>query len=483
MEPLKYDLIIIGSGSGNSLIDPRLDHLRIAMVDDAPWYGGTCLNVGCIPTKMFVLPADHAVAPAEAARLGVTQHTDHVDFPAIRDRIFGRIDPIAEGGLDWRRRQPHVEVHRETAAFVDPHTLELSPSGQRITADQIVLAAGSRPRSAVEPDADIAHLVHTSDSVMRIDALPKRMVILGGGFIAAEFGHVFSAYGVDVTVVTRGPALLRREDRDISAKFTEQLGRQVKLALNQPVKGIHAGADGGVRVVTTDAEGREVVHEADLVLNAVGRVPNGDRLNLPAAGVEVDGRGFVKVDEHQRTTVAHIWALGDVASPWMLKHVANHEMRVVMHNLLHPHDLVASDHRYVPHAVFAHPQIGAVGLTEQELEAQGTPYLVQVQQYGSVAYGWAMEDQEHFLKLLADPRTGRLLGAHVMGPQAATLVQQLIHMMSFDQDIESVATKQYWIHPALPELIENGLLGLVAQRRDWLKQQGGVANDQGRADS
>lgn len=477
MQPQHYDLVIIGSGSGNSLIDPRLDGLTIGLVDDAPWFGGTCLNVGCIPTKMFVLPADHVVDAEDAARLGVSQQTTDVDWPAIRDRIFGRIDAISTGGLDWRQRQPHVGVHRETATFVDDHTLELSPSGTRITADRFVLAAGSRPRTVVEPSAEVADRVHTSDSIMRVDVLPRRLLILGGGFVAAEFGHVFSSYGSQVTIVNRSPRLLRHEDEDVSAAFTALAGRRMQLALGERVQSITAAPDGGVRVTTLDAEGTEIHHDADLVLNATGRVPNGDRLNLPAAGVAVDERGFVVTDQHQRTSVQHIFALGDVSQPTMLKHVANHEMRVVMHNLLHPDQMRSSDHRFIPHAVFANPQIGAVGATEAELKAQGRPYLVKVQEYGAVAYGWAMEDRDHFAKLLADPHTGLLLGAHVMGPQAATLVQQLIQMMQFGQDIESVATQQYWIHPALPEVIENALLGLVEQRRVWLAEHAAAAGD------
>lgn len=465
-----YDLLIIGSGSGNSLINPTFDDLRIALVDDGPHFGGTCLNVGCIPTKMFVLPADHAVAPAEAARLGVTQQTTAVDFPGIRDRIFARIDAISDGGLDWRQRQPHVDVYRETATFIDDHTIEVAPSGHRISADRIVLAAGSRPRALTVPvDEAIADRVHTSDTVMRLPELPQRLVILGGGFIAAEFGHVFASFGAQVSVVHRGQQLLRHEDRDISALFTQLAGEQYTLALGQQVVAVRAGAGGAAEVVARDAEGTEHVHPADIVLNATGRVPNGDRLGLENTSLTLTPAGFVEVDEYQRTRVPHIFALGDISSPWMLKHVANHEMRVVEHNLLHPDSMITSDHRYVPHAVFAHPQIGSVGLTEQQLQDSGHPYLAKVQEYGSVAYGWAMEDQHHLAKLIADPLTGKLLGAHIAGPQAATLVQQLIQMMSFEQDIETIARGQYWIHPALPELLENALLGLVEQREAWLQ--------------
>jgi len=247
------------------------------------------------------------------------------------------------------------------------------------------------------------------------------------------------------------------------------LGERVHLALGEQLIAVEHSHAGGVQVRTT-TPGGERVHHADLVLNALGRVPNGDLLNLAAAGVEVDESGFVMVDEHQRTSVAHIWALGDVCSPSMLKHVANHEGRVVQHNLLHPDQLISSNHRHIPHAVFSDPQIAAVGLTEEQLIESGRDHLVQVQDYGSVAYGWAMEDQEHFCKLLADPHSGRLLGAHFIGPQAAILIQSLVQMMSCDQSIEQIATGQYWIHPALPELIENALLGLVQQRRAWLAE-------------
>lgn len=458
-----FDLIIIGSGSGNSLIDERFDHLRIAMVDDGARYGGTCLNVGCIPTKMFVLPADHAIAPREAARLGVSQETTGVDWPAIRDRVFGRIDPISDGGLDWRRSQPNVEVFRETARFVDPHTVELS-SGEQLRADRIVLAAGSRPRPLTVPVApEVAERVHTSDTVMRIPELPRRLVVLGSGFISCEFSHVFSAYGVQVTVVNRSDRMLAGQDRDVAALYRQVAGERMRLALGEALVRLEAAPDGGVRVVTRAGDGAERHHDADLVLNAIGRIPNGDRLGLQAAGLALDVRGFVPVDEHQRTAVEHIWALGDVSSPWMLKHVANHEMRVVQHNLLHPDELTTSDHRFVPHAVFGDPQIGAVGATEQELEEQGRRYVVKVQSYRDVAYGWAMEDRRHFTKLLADPATGLLLGAHVVGPQAATLVQQLVQAMSLGIDVRTLARGQYWIHPALPELLENALLGLVDQ--------------------
>ncbi|CAI9405319.1 mycothione reductase [Aestuariimicrobium sp. T2.26MG-19.2B] len=477
-QPAPYDLCVIGSGSGNSLLDERFSGLRVALVDEgvnaelgAPVFGGTCLNVGCIPTKMFVLPADLAASPHEAHRLGVDLDLRGVRFDEVRDRIFGRIDAISTGGLQWREQQSWVDVYRQHATFVDAHTLRLA-DGTQVRAEQFVLAAGSRPHQLEVPGFDEAvqaGLVHTSNTVMRIPALPRRIVILGAGFVAAEFAHVFASFGAEVTLVHRGDRLLKKADETISHRFTAALGERVTLQLNQQVVRLErvaasATQAGTVVVVTTTADGTELRHEADLVLNSTGRVSNSDRLEVGRAGVDVDAAGYVVVDEYQRTSVDHIWALGDICSRWQLKHVANHEMRVVQHNLSHPRDeWVRADHRFVPCAVFSDPQIGQVGLTQAQLEAAGIDHIVKVQEYGDVAFGWALEDRTHCVKLLADPHTGQLLGAHVMGPQAASLVQLCVQAMSLGTDIETMARGQYWIHPALTEVIENALLGLVEQ--------------------
>ncbi|WP_420174192.1 mycothione reductase [Luteococcus sp. OSA5] len=468
-----FDLVIIGSGSGNSIVDERFDGLRVAMVERGV-YGGTCLNVGCIPTKMFVLPADHAVSLDDARRIGVDLSLDEVHFEEIRDRIFGRIDPISSGGKQWREQSENVTVFTGNGRFVGRDVLEISVQGEdepvRISGDRFVLAAGSRAVLLDVPGAnlpEVAPRVHTSDTIMRLPELPESMIILGGGYIAAEFAHVFSAYGVDVTLVNRSARLLRREDEQVSERFTEVIASRVNLKLNQQVTRLDH-EDGQVVVVTEDPNGIEYNYAAPVVLVALGRVPNGDGLDLDQAGVETDDHGYVVVDDQQRTSQPHIWALGDVSSPLQLKHVANHEARVVQANLLHEitgeGEPTRSDHRYVPHAIFTDPQIAAVGATEQELREQGVEYLAKVQQYGDVAYGWAMEDQQHFVKLLSDPQAEKLLGAHIIGPQASTLLQPLVQAMSFGLGIEEMARGQYWIHPALTEVIENALLGLVEQR-------------------
>ncbi len=451
-----FDLAIIGSGSGNSIVDERFSGLSVALVEKGV-FGGTCLNVGCIPTKMFVYPADLAAAPGGSSRLGVDLSLDQVRWTDIRDRIFGRIDPISAGGRDWRERNANVTVFSEAAHFVGPRTLDTG-SGGVIAADRFVLAAGSRVQLPSVPGLDAVRY-ETSDTVMRLAELPRSLVILGGGFVAAEFAHVFASFGTRVSVVNRSPGLLRQEDDDVSATFTRLMGERVELHLGAQVNKV--STDGtGVAVEVAGADGEVVTLGADVLLVATGRTPNGDTLNLAAAGIEVDDHGYVVVDDQQRTTADGVFALGDVSSPLQLKHVANHEARVVQHNLLHPEAMVASDHRFVPHAVFSEPQVASVGLTEREAVERGVPHVVVRQDYGSTAYGWAMEDTEHFVKLLGDPATGQLLGAHLVGPQASNLIQPLLQAMSFGQTAHEVARGQYWIHPAMAEVVENALLQL-----------------------
>ncbi len=462
---MAFDLCIIGAGSGNFVVDKRLADYQIALVE-AGRFGGTCLNAGCIPTKMMVLPADLASANRDAAAVDVELKVEKVDFEAITSRIFTKTDAHSAAALNHRKKLPNVTVFQDLAYFVDPHTLQVGDT--RITADRFVLAAGSRP---VLPDISglddhyLAPLIHTSDSIMRIKSLPKRMIIVGGGYISAEFAHIFSSYGTRVTVVNRSGALLRQEDRDVSERFTDLMSKKVVLRLNQRPISLEAGYRGGICLRTADGFNWEYNYEADVILFATGRRPNSDTLNLEAAGVAVDqDSGVVLVDEHQQTSADHIYALGDISNTYQLKHVANAESRTVLHNLLvdltGEGEKVATDHRFVPHAVFSNPQVASVGATEHQLEADGTDYVAHTQKYSDVAYGWAMNDDSSFCKVLADPKTGLLLGAHIIGPQAATLIQPLIQAMSFGLDVRSMARGQYWIHPALSEVVENAILGL-----------------------
>ena len=458
-----HDLVVIGTGSGNTFLDERFAGLDIALVEHGV-FGGTCLNVGCIPTKMYVYASDVAELIRHASSYGVDASVDKVRWTDIRDRIFGRIDPISDGGRSYRvERSPNVTVYFGHARFTGERELAVDRTDgsgtDPITADRVVVAAGSRP--SVPPTVAGSDVpFETSDTVMRVDAVPRRLTILGGGYIAAEFAHVFSALGAEVTVITRGPRLLRHLDDTLSERFTEiaagrwdcRLGRQVAA-----VRGDGRGGPGEVTVTLDD--GAEIV--ADTLLVATGRIPNGDRMDLDRAGITMHADGRIAVDEFQRSVSADgVWALGDVSSPHQLKHVANHEAKIVGHNLATPDDLRGTDHTHVPAAVFTDPQIASVGMTEAQARDAGLDVTVKVQNFGDVAFGWAMEDGTGICKILAERGTGRILGAHLLGPQASTLIQTLIQAMAFGLDARTMATGQYWIHPALPEVIENALLGL-----------------------
>jgi mycothione reductase len=288
------------------------------------------------------------------------------------------------------------------------------------------------------------------------------MVILGGGVIAAEMAHVFSALGTAVTVIARSSRLLMAEDRDVSGRLTSLVRDRWDVRLStRMVEAEQRNGRAALRLRSSLDNADAGTVEADIVLVATGRVPNADRLEVAATGVATHPDGRVVVDAQQRTVVPGIWALGDVSSKHQLKHVANHEARVVQHNLLDPEHPENSDHRFVPHAIFTSPQIASVGKTEDDLLMSGTPYISAIEGYDGIAYGWAMEDTTGFAKVLADPASGLLLGAHIIGPQAPSVIQPVIQAMHFGLPAHEMARGQYWIHPAMPEVVENALLKLA----------------------
>ncbi|MDO5634787.1 MAG: mycothione reductase [Micrococcus sp.] len=474
------DLAIIGSGSGNSLVTDYWADKSVAIID-AGTFGGTCLNVGCIPTKMYAYPAQVALTGDHAGDVNVELGRGTVDFPALRDRVFSRIDAISEAGLRYRAEElEHTTVIAEEVRFTGPRELTTA-SGRVLTAEHVVIAAGSRPGRPEVPGVDLPS-VHTSDTIMRVSAQPERLVIIGSGYIGAEFAAVFTGFGTAVTQVVRGQRLLTGHDATISDAFTEQARHlwDVRtghtLTAIDPVADEQRAAAGWVRL-TFAPTGEEpgsaadpealLVLESDAVLLATGRVPNVDRLDVAAAGLDVTEDGVMAVDEHQRVLsgghpVEGVWAIGDAANTWQLKHVANYEARVLAHNLEHPEDLRSNCLHPVPAAVFSQPQVASVGLTQAQAEERlgAEAVTVKVQAFGDVAYGWAMEDRTGLCKIIAEKETGQILGAHIMGHEAANLIQPLVQAMAFRIDAGTLARGMYWPHPALTEVVENALLGL-----------------------
>ena len=450
-----YDLIIVGSGSGNAIPEYLADW-RIAIVERGT-FGGTCLNVGCIPSKMFVVPADKALEAQQSAKLGIDTQFNGADWGAIRSRVFGRIDDISAGGRDYRATgTANVTLIEGTARFVAEKILDVE--GRQITAPNILLAAGARP--VVPPIPGLVETgFHTSDTIMRLDRLPEHLGIIGGGFISVEMGHVFSGLGSKVTLMNRSNGLLRGFDHEIAARFTEIFAERVDLHLGHVPTNVSRREDGRISIICA---GEELV--VDELLVATGREPNSDVLDVDTAGIECHHHGTVKVDDTMATNIDGIWAIGDLANSYQLKHLANAEALVAFWNIAHPDDTRHQSYKAVPGAVFSNPQVASVGLTEQQALDAGLPIRVGRRDYAGTAYGWALVDETSFAKVIVNTRTGLFVGAHIIGPHAATLIQPIIQAMELDTPAEPVARSVFYIHPALTEVIENAILDALVER-------------------
>ena len=450
-----HDLVIIGAGSGNMVVDDRFAHLDVAIIDDRK-FGGTCVNYGCIPSKMLSYTARVADTIATADTFDIDAEYRRMRWTQVRDRIFGRTDTIAEEGEQGRKDSDYITVYNGHAHFTGPRQLQVSVADDTvdISADRIVIAAGGRP---VVPDvvADSGLPYETSDTVMRRDAPPEHLVVLGGGYIAAELAHVFSSAGTRITIIEKGGQLLGGpQDEAVRSVYTDMMRSKYDLRCGSEISEI-TGTPGDLVIHLDDGS----TVRADTLLVAAGRRSNSDLLDVAKGDIETHGDGRIVVDEYCRTTADGVFALGDVSTPIPLKHVANREADVVKHNLLHADDLRTISHDLVPSAVFTNPEIASIGRTEKSCRDDELDYRVGITEYGDVAYGWAMEDTTGLCKVLADP-DGTILGAHVIGAQAATLIQIFVVAMNFGITADELAHRPYWIHPALTEVVENALLDL-----------------------
>ena len=451
----RFDLIVIGSGSGLEVSSEAESRgLKVAVVEKGA-FGGTCLNRGCIPSKMLIHCADVLETIQKAEIFGIKARVEAVDWQFIIRRAFDEVDADAKAIEEGNRQSPNIEVYKDQAHFLGPKTLEVS--GEEITADTVVIAAGTRPSVPEVPGLrDVPYL--TSDEALRLPEQPRRLVILGGGFIAAEMAHFFGSLGTKVTIVHRGPLLLRSEDEDVARRFTEVYSRKFDLLLDAHASRVYRNGSEVAMDVTRN--GRTETIAADSLLVATGRVPNTDVLQVKRTGVEVDERGFVKTDEYLETSVPGIWALGDIVGKYLLKHSANLEAAYVANNVFSPDNRVAVDYQAMPHAVFASPQVASVGLTEQEAAARKIPYLTTSYDYNNTAYGSSIEDRDGFVKVLAQRETREILGCHIIGTDASILVQEVVNAMRMRLTTEAI-TQSIYVHPALPEVVQRafGALG------------------------
>ena len=452
----KYDVAVIGAGSGLNVVQPCVDRGQSVAIIEADRFGGTCANRGCIPSKMLIYAADIAEMITRGPEFGVHATLDRVDWPALQQQVWGRMDPGSEMNEKWHRDLPGVDVYKARATFVSDRVLELAVDGERerIEADDVVVAVGTRPSVPPIPGlSDVPYI--TSDEALRLPEIPRRLTVIGAGYIGAEIAHIFGSLGADVTIIGRGPQMLRNEDDAVSERFTEVFGRAHRLILNASFKSV--SHTDGLFTVNVVAEGADHSIRSDALLVATGRRANSDGLNMGATGVETDPRGFVKVDPYMRTSVEGIWALGDIVPSHAFKHSANQEGRLVAHNIHHPDALKAMDYHATPHAVFASPQVAGVGMTEREVKAAGIPYDVSQRSYDTIAWGMASHETDGFAKVIRHAGSHEVLGAHIIGPHASIVIQQMVAAVRLKMTTDELARVVY-AHPALPELIENAIL-------------------------
>ena len=461
----KFDLIVIGSGSGLEVSSEASEAgWSVAVVEEGP-FGGTCLNRGCIPSKMLIHCADVMQAVQNASLFGIHATVERVDWPFIMHRAFEEVDADAAMIERGNRQSPNIEVFKGCGRFTGPKTIEVTggeANGEQLTADTILIAAGTRPWVPEIPGLERTPYI-TSDQALRLPEQPGRLTVVGGGYIAAELAHFFGALGTEVTIIHRRSQMLREEDNDIARRFTEVYQRRFNMVLEAQATGI-SFRDGEITVEAATPEGSQSI-SSDSLLMATGRVPNTDILEVSKTGVELDQRGYVKTDEYLQTNVPGIWALGDIVGRYLLKHSANLEAAYAANNIIsghgNPGNQAAVDYHAMPHAVFASPQVASVGLTQQEAEGRGAAYVAAAYDYSDTAYGASIEAKDGFVKVLADPESGEILGCHIIGSDAAILIQEAANAMRLRLGVDAI-TQSIYVHPALPEVVQRafGQLGL-----------------------
>ncbi len=448
MKKRVFDAIVIGAGSGLHISSIAAEKgLKVAVIDEGP-FGGTCLNRGCIPSKMLIHVADVLEAIRKAQVFGITAKATNVDWKAIQKRVWNVVDGEAKSIELANKHLRNVKVYRKRASFVGHKLLKVG--NEYLAAEKIFICAGTRP--SLPPFSGLKRVKHeTSDTVMRLRERPKSMIILGGGYIAAELGHFFSSLGTRVALINRSGMLVRNEDEEIAVAFTEIVKKKYTVLLNTNVVSVVKRGKG--IVVAAEHGGKKKAIVADVLLVATGRRPNTDTLAVEKTGVKVTEDGFVQVNNSMETNVPGIWAIGDIAGKYLFKHSANLEADVCAYNAFHPETKMKVNYLAMPHAVFASPQIAGVGVTEQELKKQKIPYKVGTYKYIRTGMGKALEDEDGFVKVLADPATKKILGCHIIGTDASTLIHEVIVAMRAGLTTDAIVDAVH-IHPALPEVVQ-----------------------------
>ncbi len=455
----EYDVVVIGSGAGmNVAADAYNQGMTVAVVEHGPM-GGTCLNRGCIPTKMLTYPADLIADLEESAKLNFTAKIEKIDFAGLMERTQNEVGNDSQNQGRSIDAAENFDWYKETGRFIKDYTIETGST--EITAPLIFIASGARP--FLPPIQGLEKVPYfTSKTVLDLRKPPASMIIIGGGYIAAEYGHFFAAMGTKVTIIGRNPSLVKNEDPDVSQLLKQELSKRMTVITGHETQVVKQ-EDGKIIATAVNIENENKVDiSGESLLIAAGRIPNSDLVQPEKTGVETDEHGFIKVDDFFRTTKDGIWAFGDAIGRHMFRHVANQEAGIVWHNVTsakkgEEKNMTSMRYNAVPRAVFSRPQIATVGMTLREALQTKLDGWVGRANYADVAKGMAMGYPEGFVRVLADGKTRQLLGATVIGPHAAILIHEIINLMHTNDRSFIPVLRSMHIHPALSEVVQRAV--------------------------
>jgi mycothione reductase len=453
----QFDVIVIGSGSGMIVASAAVDQgLRVALVEHGKM-GGTCVNVGCVPSKMLIYPTDFIATVKKSAKISINATVNSVDFNNIMARMHELVNEDSSHQAAAVQATPNLTWFKDSGEFISDYTMQVGE--HTIRAEIIFIVSGARSAIPLIKGIDKIDYL-TSDTVLELQTPPKSILIIGGGYIGMEYGHFFADIGTKTTILQRPPRVLPEEEPEISMLLKSEM--QQKMEIFTGYEALEAKQEGTIKTVI----GRNILDgslkefSAETVMIATGRISNADILKLEKTGVKLDEHKFIKVNEYLETSKKNIWAFGDAIGIQMFKHVANYEAGVAWHNALHDHR-VKIDFSAAPHAVFSNPQIASVGLTQEQAKAKVGRILVGHALYRDTAMGAAMGFPEGFVKVIVERQTGKILGAHIIGPEASILIQEVVNaMVSNGGTFEPIAQAMH-IHPAMCEVVQNAFGGLT----------------------
>jgi dihydrolipoamide dehydrogenase len=457
----RYDVVVLGAGPGGYTAAVRAAQLgkRVAVVEPRYW-GGVCLNVGCIPSKALLRNAELAhLITHEAKTFGITvDGTVSLDYGVA----FARSRRVAEGrvkGVHYLMKKNGIAELHGRGEFTDPHHLVVhgGDAERAVEFEHCVIAVGATTR--LLPGTAVSDRVVTYEEQILADTLPGSVLVVGAGAIGVEFAYLMNSYGVQVTVVEVLDRVLPLEDREVSAELARQFRKAgIAVRTSTRVESIDESGE-KVRVVVTAPEGRQQVVEVDKVLQAIGFAPRVEGYGLERTGVRLTDRGAIAIDDHLRTNVAHLWAIGDVTGKLLLAHVAE-AMGVVAAETIAGAETMTLDYTMMPRATFCQPQVASFGLTEEQAREQGHDVKVVKFPFSANGKAHGLGDPVGFVKLVADTRYGELLGGHLIGPDVSELLPELTLAQRWDLTSAELARNVH-THPTLSEAVKEALHGLA----------------------